>query len=172
MDWKKIKEEPYRAGFLKIIKRTFELPDGDVADFDIKQEGPSACVLALDENDNVILVRQYRPGPEKTLSEMPGGFIKQGEEPEAAIRRELLEETGCQGEMEFVGTSLDDAYSTMLRYNFVAKNCKKIQEPNYNKNEFGEVVKMPLKEFKELLRKGDLTDVETGYMCLDHLKLL
>lgn len=49
---------------------------------------------------------------------MPGGNIDPGEDPAVAAARELLEETSYQGDMEFVGTCLDDAYSTMERYLF------------------------------------------------------
>lgn len=172
MMWKKTKEEQFRAGFRKLLKKTFQLPNGKIADFDVKYEGPAVCVLALTKENRVLLVKQFRPGPEEILSEMPGGCIEDNETPDNAIERELLEETGYEGEIQFVGMSLDCAYSTMKRYNFVAKNCIKIQEPNYDNTEFGEVIEMSLDEFRDHLRSGKLTDIETGYMCLDFLKLL
>ena len=172
MKWKKLKEEEFKVGYLDIIKRTFQLPDGKTASFDIKKEGPAVCVLALTRENKVVLVKQFRPGPEKEVIELPGGCIDKGESPDCAIKRELLEETGYAGETKFVSTSLDCAYSTMLRYNFVAMNCRKIQEPRFKKIEFGKVVEMPLKDFRNLLRSGELTDVETGYLCLDFLGLL
>ncbi len=119
MKWKKIKEEPFNAGFRKFLKKTFQLPDGKIQDFDIKHESPAVCVLALSENNNVILVKQFRPGMEKILYEMPGGAVDGDEKPIDAIKRELLEETGHTGDIEFVGTSYDCAYSTMLRYIFI-----------------------------------------------------
>lgn len=172
MEWKKIKEEPLQAGFRKLLKKTFQLPDGKIQKFDIKHEGPAVCVLALTEDDNVILVKQYRPGMEKILHEMPGGVVDGCEKPEDAIKRELLEETGYTGDIQFVGTSHDCAYSTMFRYNFVATNCRKIEEQNLDELEFAEVVEMSLNDFREHLRSGELTDVESGYLGLDFLKLL
>jgi ADP-ribose pyrophosphatase len=65
-------------------------------------------------------VKQYRPGPDEILLELPGGCISEEELPEIAARRELLEETGYSGDFQFVGTSFDCAYSTMIRYNFAA----------------------------------------------------
>jgi len=53
--WKKIKEKPFKASWRKLIKRTFELPDNRVVDFDIKDEGLAVCVLALTKDNNVIL---------------------------------------------------------------------------------------------------------------------
>ncbi|MEI7741991.1 MAG: NUDIX hydrolase [bacterium] len=171
-EWKKIKEEPFRAGFRKMIKKFFILPNGQEKDFDIKQEGPAVCVLALTKNGNVILAKQYRPGPEKKLLEMPGGGVEKDENPLEAAKRELLEETGYAGEMQLVGECLDCAYSTMKRYCYVAKNCVRVQDPCLDENEFVEIVQMPLPEFRNLLRSGQMTDVEVGYLALDYLGLL
>lgn len=159
-------------GRRKITKRIFELPDGQHQEFDIKLEGNPVCVLALTKENRVILAKQFRPGPEKILFELPGGGTERGETFEQAIVRELLEETGFIGDIQFVGTSLADAYSTLLRYNFVATSCKKVAEPKNPEHEETEVVIMPLDEFRQHLRTGDLTDVTTGYLGLDFLGLL
>ena len=101
----------------------------------------------------------------------PAGHLD-GDTYEEAAKRELLEETGYAGELHKISTCLEDSYSTKLRHNFVVLNCKKVSEPNPDKNEFIEPVLIPLNEFRELLRSGEITVVETGYMGLDYLKLL
>ena len=170
--WKKLKQEPIKTGYRKIIRKTFEMPDGKTADFDIKDEGQVVCVLALTPEKNVLLVQQYRPGPEKVLLELPGGGIEAGETPAQAAARELLEETGFAGELKLVGSSFECAYSSIYRHNFVATNCRKIQDQNLDATEFAEVVEMSLPDFRAHLRSGELTDVEVGYLGLDFLKLL
>lgn len=169
LTWEKLEETPYRAGYRKMLKRKFLMPDGRVQEFDVKDEGKPVCVLALTASGNVVLAKQFRPGPEKVLLELPGGGMESGETPEEAMRRELLEETGYAGGLHFVGTSLCCAYSTRLRYNFVALDCRKVQEPANDENEFIEVVEMPLEDFKRHLRGGELTDVATGYLGLDFI---
>lgn len=170
--WQKTKEEGFSAGFRKLIKKTFILPNWSEDTFDIKAEWRAACILALTKANNVILVKQFRPGPEKVLLELPGGSVEFWEEPLEAAKRELLEETGYTGDVVFVGTSLDDAYSTLLRYNFIAKNCEKISEQNLDSNEFIETVEISLADFRKHIQSGELTDVESGYLCLDFLGLL
>lgn len=167
--WKKITETPFRAGFRRMVKKVFLLPDGKEEIFDLNDMGHVACVLALTHDEKAILVRQYRPGPEKILLELPGGMIEEGERPIEAMERELLEETGYQGALEYVGMCLDDAYSTTERHCFVARNCIKKQEPKTDASEFVEVVEMPLEAFRQHLRTGLLTDVEVGYLALDFL---
>lgn len=170
--WKKLGEEVIRAGYRKVIKQIFEAPAGQQMDFDVVEEGRVVCILALTKDNQVILAKQFRPGPERVLLELPGGGIKSDEDPIAGATRELLEETGYKGDMRFVTESLHSAYSTMRRYNFVATNCEKVAEPSNDDGEFTEVVLMPLAQFREHLRSGQLTDMGTGYRALDFLNLL
>jgi ADP-ribose pyrophosphatase len=172
LKWKKIKERKVKVGYRTIVISTFRLPDGKIKDFHLIRFGKSVCTLALTPDKKVILVRQFRPGPQRIVSEIPGGGLEKGESAKTAAKRELLEETGYTGDFKLVGKSLDDAYSTKIRYHFVALNCKKVKEPKYDKSEFGEVIKITLKDFRKHLRSGMLTDLETGYLCLDFLGLL
>jgi len=172
LEWKKISEESLKAGYRKYLKRIFLMPDGRTEVYDVKDEGKVCCVLALTKKNEVVIAKQYRPGPEKVLFELPGGLVDTGETPEEAIKRELLEETGYTGNIEFVGTSLRCAYSTGIRYHFIARDCEKIQEPQLEENEFIEVELMPIEEFRKHLSSGNLSDVATGYMGLEYLGLL
>ena len=61
---------------------------------------------------------------------------------------------------------------TMIRHNFVATGCYKVQEQDLGDNEFVKVVEMSLDDFRKHLRTGELTDVESGYLGLDFLQLL
>ncbi|MFH1207788.1 MAG: NUDIX hydrolase [Patescibacteria group bacterium] len=156
----------------KIEKVVFRLPDNKESDFYIKKEGPAVGILALTTNKEVILVKQFRPGPKKILNEIPGGFLEPGETPIQTATRELLEETGYRGKVTLVTTALDCAYSTMNRYCLVATECEKAAKQTLDETEFADVVLMPLGEFRDLLRSGKLTDIEVGYLGLDYLKLL
>jgi ADP-ribose pyrophosphatase len=172
MEWKKVDEKLIKEGWRKVITRKFILPNGKKESFEIKKEADAVCVLAITKDKVVILVKQFRPGPEKILLELPGGCIDKNEKPLAAVKRELLEETGYVGDVKFVQTIADCGYSTRWRHCFVAIDCYKLQEPKTDETEFIEVVKMPLKDFREHLRSGQLTDVDVGYIGLDFLKLL
>lgn len=172
MEWKKTAEKLIVNGYRKIILKSFVLPNGQNKDFEIYKEGQAVCVVALTPDNKVVLTKQFRPGPEKVLIELPGGAVDAGETPEQAIKRELLEETGYAGDFQFVQIILDDAYSTRIRQVFVATDCKKIKDQHLDDSEFIEIIEMPLVEFRELLRSGQLTDIEVGYLGLDFLKLL
>lgn len=171
--WEKLQEESLRAGrYRRYLRRVFRRQDGRVEVCEVKHERPVVCVLALTREGNVVLVRQFRPGPESVLLELPGGGIERGEMPIQAIRRELLEETGYEGTLVAVGTGLSCAYSTRVRHHFVATNCRKIEDPKGDGHEILEAVEMTLDDFRAHLRKGDLSDAATGWLGLDHLGLL
>lgn len=166
------RETAFKKYSRQIEKVMFTLPDGKESDFYIKKEGPATAILALTPANEVVLVKQYRPGPKAILSEMPGGFIDEGETPEAAGARELLEETGYAGTAKLAGEAYDCAYSTMKRYCVVVTDCRKVGEQQLEATEFAEVEIVPLESFRKLLQSGQMTDVEMGYMGLDYLGLL
>ena len=171
--WKKISETPaYRGKFRKMDMVRYELPNGKEKGYEIMRSGQVVVIVALTPDKKVILVEQFRPGPEKVLCEIPAGWRDPDETPEHAAARELLEETGYEGDLTFVGTTFQSAYSDMTRHMFVAQNCRKVKEPEGDGDEFIEPVLVSLDEFREHLRSGNLTDVGSGYRALDCLKLL
>lgn len=171
-EWQLLKETQYKLDFRKVAKRTYRLPDGSTHDYDIILNRPVAVILALTEDRQVILAKQFRPGPDKILLEMPAGIVDAGETPQEAAERELLEETGYKGEIEYVGSAYRDAYATVVLHTFVAKNCRKVQELMPSTGEFIEVVLLSIPEFRAHVKSGQLTDVAPGYQSLDYLGLL
>jgi ADP-ribose pyrophosphatase len=155
----------------KVVKRDYKMPDGKVADFYIKQEKDFCCILALTPQQEVILVRQFRPGPGKVLLEMPGGVVE-AQNPLLSITDELTSETGYNGAIEYVGECVVEGYTTSNKHCYVARDCTKVSDQNLETTEFLEVELMSLDNFRTHLRSGQLTDVEVGYLCLDYLGLL
>lgn len=166
------RKEVFRKYGRRIEQVDFKLPDGTISDFYIKAEGQVCAALALTDKNEVLLVKEYRPGPMQILLEIPGGVVEKGEDPDDAVARELLEETGYKGSICKVAVCLDDAYSTQVRHCYVVTGCRKVAEPVQSSTEEVEVVKMSIEHFRKHLRSGQLTDVEVGYLGLDFLKLL
>ena len=165
--WRKLDERIVYSKYRTILNRTFETPEG-VQDFEIKLEPDGAAVLALTPERGVLLVREFRPGTEEWLLELPGGNVDGEENANTTAARELLEETGYSASLRYAGAMADCAYSTRRRHVFVADDARRLHESP----EGLEIVLMPLPDFREHLRGGKLTDVGAGYRGLDALGLL
>lgn len=153
--------------FRKILDVLFELPDGRQEVFALSLVPRVVTALALTPDRQVILARQFRPGPGVVLDELPGGVVDPGEELETAMRRELLEETGfAPGQLLHLGRLYEDGYSTIERHAYLALDCFQAGEQDLDANEFIEVVHKPLPEFVEQLRAGLSTDLEVAWAGL------
>jgi ADP-ribose pyrophosphatase len=170
--WQELSRKRVFDSYRKIDEVVYRLPDETNKTFQIKMEGEVICGLPLTVNNEVILAEQYRPGPGKTLLELPGGGLERGELPAEGMARELLEETGYAGTVQYVTDSQDDAYSSVKRHCFVITGCKKVTEQKLDHGEFVNVRLVSLERFREILRSGQMTDVEVGYLGLDFLGLL
>src|SRR5918997_6030011 len=168
--WRKLGEQVVYDRFRRIVSRSFALPDGRTAEFEVVELFDSAAVLALTSEQEVVLVREFRPGPEDVLLELPGGVVEREQAPIEAARAELLEETGYEGNLVEAGSLLKDAYATNTKHVFVATDCRPVAEPETP--QFTEPLLMPLASFRSHLLAGRLTDVDAGYRPLDPLGLL
>jgi len=172
-EWEEFDRELLVKGYGRSFERVdFKLPNGKRRDYYIKNENNPVAVLALTPEHKVLLVKQFRPGPKVVLHELPGGGIDDGESSEDAIKRELQEETGYQGDIERIGVTYECGYAQKWRYVFVATNCIEVSEQSFDEHEFIEREKVTLEEFRTLLRNGQLTDVDVAYLGLDYLQLL
>ena len=168
--WRKLDERVVYDKFRRVRSRTFELPNGETADFEVIDLFDSVAVLALTPTREVVLVREFRPGPEDVLLELPGGVVETDQTPIQAARTELLEETGYEGELRYAGSFLKEAYATNSKHVAVATDCVRVADPDLS--EFTEPVLLSLDRFREHLRVGRLTDTDAAYRALDFLELL
>ncbi|WP_101948752.1 NUDIX hydrolase [Mycobacterium sp. 3519A] len=161
------------SGYMKILTRRYRLPDGRTSDWDLLDGGETVAVLALTRDDDVLLARQFRPGPSMELDEMPGGYVDEGESILTAASRELFEETGyVSDDIEIVGSTYLSATAVTKRYVAVARACTARRPPENADDEFTIPVLKPLDNFRAQVRAGLLTDTDLAYLALDHLGLL
>ena len=171
--WKEISRENVFSKYgRKINKIVYELPNGQKSDYYIKEERYAAAIVALTKNNEVLMVKEFRPAQNKIMLGIPGGFIDPNETPEQAIARELLEETGYQGHIKFLAECIYDAYWDFKRYAFLATDCQKVQEAKTDENEHIVTDLISIDEFKKLARSGQMIDFEVGLLALDKLGLL
>lgn len=127
-----------KVGWRTITSKTFIMNSGRKTVIDtIHPDGQEfAGVIALTPDNKVVVVENFQYGPEKIMEDMPGGFVDAGETPEAAMRRELLEETGyTPGKVMYLGAYHKDAYMNAKWHAFIAYDCVKVAEQKLEKEE-------------------------------------
>ena len=87
-------QQIYEGRAVKLRVDTVEKPSGRITTREIVEHGDCVAIVAIDVEDSVLLVRQFRQAVGKDLLEIPAGGINPGESPTEAVRRELQEETG------------------------------------------------------------------------------
>ena len=94
-------EVPFATPWFQVVSKT--MVEGEAPYYSLRLPD-YVSVVALTEDNRVLIVRQYRPAVEHHTLELPSGLVDPGETPEETGRRELLEETGYHaGEVELLG---------------------------------------------------------------------
>jgi len=84
----------YDGQVVRLRVDTVRMPSGRETTREIVEHGDCVAIVAIDADDNVLLVSQFRKPVEKELLEIPAGGIEYDEDPMATVRRELREEVG------------------------------------------------------------------------------
>jgi ADP-ribose pyrophosphatase len=171
LDTKRVKIVDSSTGYdKKVLIKTMRLPNGMEEKFFIDEGNDSVQIFAITKDQQVVCVKQFRPGNEQINLEIPGGGLEKGEDAAKAAARELVEESGFAGNPPvFLAALPYSPYSTGVRHMFMVTECRKVAELDLDPNEFLEVVLVPLEEFRELMLKGAVRGHDTAYMGLDKL---
>ncbi|MBS6956270.1 MAG: NUDIX hydrolase [Enterocloster asparagiformis] len=158
LTWQMLSEETIiKDSWIDLRASKCRLPNGiEIEPFYVNYMPDSVAVVAVTVDHHVILVRQYRHGTRKVLLEIPAGGVEKGEDPVAAVVRELEEETGCKaGSIEFLcKIAPNSSNCSSYAHCYLARNVVRVGEQHLDETESLEVVEMEAEQVKELLRQG------------------
>lgn len=155
LSWK-VLESTYlvKAPWAVLRKDVCQMPNGyRVPEYYVLEYPNWVNAVALTEDDQFILVKQYRHGAASTFLEIPGGVIDDGESNLEAVRRELLEETGYSftSVEEICELYPNPATSNNITTTYLAKGGIKKGNQQLDLQEEIQIVLVEPEELKELL---------------------
>jgi ADP-ribose pyrophosphatase len=156
---------------LKMRVDTVLTTDGRQSTREIVERSDCIAVVAIDNKGNVLLERQYRQAIDKEMLEIPAGGIDAGEEPEAAVIREMREETGFRPQrvIKLTGFYSSPGYTTEYLHLYLA--TKLVPDPLSAEDTAGiEVVSVPLAQIPSLITSGKIQDAKSIVGLLFYLE--
>jgi len=161
----------FKGRILNLRVDTVETIDGRESTREVVEHAPCIAVIAVDPDNNVLLVRQYRQAPGKELLEIPAGGIDEGEDPESALIREMQEETGYRPKKveRLNGFYSTPGFSDEYLYLFLATDLvpgRLIAEDTAGI----EVTRVPITEISALVTSGKIEDAKTVAGLLYYLE--
>ena len=148
-----------QSKWLNVRKDKVRMPKGvELDDFYILEYPDWINVIAITEEGDFVLERQYRHGTQTVEYEICAGVIEEGEEPIVAAQRELYEETGFGGGewSLYCVTAPNPAAMTNRNYTFLAKGVKQISSQHLERTEDIDVIVLSRDEVKQILKEGKM----------------
>lgn len=159
----------YEGKILKLRVDDVLLPDGSQAKREYVSHRGGAAILAIDKQNCVYLVRQYRYAYRQVVEEIPAGKLEEGEDAIVTAARELEEEIGRVAEhIEPLGLIYPTpGYTNEHLYIFLATGLKNTK-PHLDEGEFLNVIKLPFEQALKRVVSGEIRDAKTCFALLKY----
>lgn len=149
------------------------LVDGSMAKREIVEHNGGVGIVAITENNEILMVRQFRAPYKETIYEIPAGKLEKNENPKKAGERELEEECGVTAENIFELGKIypTPGYCSEVIHIYGAEKLKESKQM-LDEGEFLDVYRVPLEKAFEKCMNGEFTDAKTiiGIMKIREMK--
>ncbi len=155
-------ETIFKGRVFTVEKLKVTLPDGSPAMREVIRHNGGAAIIAVDDDKNVYMVRQFRIATGGEMLEIPAGKVEPGEDPMECASRELTEETGyTASNVEFLASVYaTPGYCSEKLHVYMATGLK-AGNPHRDQGEFLNVKVYKLAELKEMVEKGEIQDAKS-----------
>ena len=164
----------YRCKVFDVWEENIVLPTGKTIKQSWIDHKPTVAIVAVNDKNELLLIKQYRLAVKKHLLEIPAGSLDNDHEsPLACAQRELAEETGFKAAtlVKLYEGYLLPGYCNEYMYFFLAQGLT-FDPLTPDEDEFIEVVPVKIREAEALLKKGDITDAKTALGIILAVNLL
>ncbi len=167
------KDYKYNGKIINMRVDEAQLENGKTAIREVVEHSGGVCVAALDEQNRLLMVKQFRYPYGEVLLEIPAGKREKGEDPLDCGKRELEEETGYTAEKY---TDLGKLYPTPayvdeVIYMYYAENLSKTHQ-HLDEDEFLSVERIPFADAVKMVMNGEIRDAKTQVAILKLKELI
>ena len=156
----------YRGRSIDVYRDAVTLPNGREAELDLIEHPGASAIVPFEDDDTVLLIRQYRYAAGGTIWEVPAGKLD-GEDPRVCAARELEEEVGRRaGRLEALGAIWTTPGFTDERIHLFAAYELEEVPPRREDDEIIEVVATPLRDALAMVFRGELDDAKSALALL------
>lgn len=149
--------------------KEIEVFEDEFGKITLKEMPHEAAVMVALENNNLILISQFRPAVDEIIIQLPGGGMNLNEKPEEAAKRELLEETGIVcGEAMYLGSIQPSAcYSNCVTHVYFTKDILEYRSQQLEKKEASiQAFHIPVERAFRNIEQGIWKDSELAHGLL------
>ncbi|MDO5027071.1 MAG: NUDIX hydrolase [Tissierellia bacterium] len=155
-------EKIYEGKIIKVRVDTVELPDQAYAKREIVEHARGVGIVAIDKDQNIFLVKQFRKPIEKAIYEIPAGLVEAGEDISHAAARELQEEVGLKPlNLELVAEAYVSPGFTDEKLSIFFADEFEESKLSLDDTEFLTVEKMPLKKAFDMVENFEISDAKS-----------
>ncbi|WP_245671865.1 NUDIX domain-containing protein [Desulfuribacillus stibiiarsenatis] len=163
MEEKRIKRQPVFDGkLIKVYQDTVLLPNGKEANREVVEHPGAVAVLAIDEQGQIIIVKQYRYPMAQISLEIPAGKLEENEDPLECAKRELTEETGyiANAWKKIMTPYTSPGFANEVIHIYLAQQLEQIGA-SPDEDEFVECIHITLEDALHMIDTQEIRDAKT-----------
>lgn len=162
----------FRGDLFTISTLFVTLPDGRRTTREVAERRPSVSIVAVDQNNSAILLREYRAGIKRTVWRLPGGMVDGHRTPLNTARHELRQEAGCQAKrwLKLFEKSGGGSWH-WPRHFYLARGLARQPLPPDSDERF-EIIKIPMIRASRLVMKNQFESSDDGLAILEACKII
>ncbi len=174
LEEKTVKSETlFNGNVIDLVLDTVTLPNGETATREVVKHRGGVCVIAEDNDGNILLVKQFRYPYKEVVLEIPAGKRDtEDEDPLECGKRELREETGAIAKNFYPLGKLypSPGYCGEIIWIFAATGLT-FGKQDLDSDEFLNVERIPLEKLVEMVLNGEIPDAKTQTAILKYNEL-